>query len=419
MPLDPEVVQCARTLFEHRFEEEIRPAHNARLFEPRTKFPVSPELPFSGAEAQRFLGLQVQFAKDASVAQAECFVDAIKRAGLRFDNEALMIGLDNTKELLNKHKHSATNTVFSGFAHRGQQIDPRLKSGIEQDLDAKLRRVHDSVLRLLKSKLAEEILATKGEANTSDDKVFARMAIEQARKSISENDGRPRPKVGAVVVKDGKVLSTAHRGEQPANHAEYIALEKKLSDEAVAGATVYTTLEPCTTRNHPKIPCVERLIERRVARVVIGMLDPDDRISGRGQRRLRKAGVITDFFPDELMKEVEELNREFTRFCEENPQAVAQPQHAQPVPKVLSLSEQKIATILSYKGKPVTVMNYPKSVKYQGSDSFWPYETIVEDCTPLFVTLKGAGGEQSFPLDQVDVNFDNEKKRLRLQIDRY
>ena len=149
------------------------------------------------------------------------------------------------------------------------------------------------------------------------------------------------------------------------------------------------------------------------------MLDPDDRISGRGQRRLRKAGVITDFFPDELMKEVEELNREFTRFCEENPQAVAQPQHAQPVPKVLSLSEQKIATILSYKGKPVTVMNYPKSVKYQGSDSFWPYETIVEDCTPLFVTLKGAGGEQSFPLDQVDVNFDNEKKRLRLQIDRY
>jgi hypothetical protein len=118
MPLDPQVVQCARTLFEHRFEEEIRPAHNARLFETRTRFPASSELPFSGVDAQRLIGLEVQFAKEASVAQAECFVDALKRAGLKFDNEALMIGLDNTKELLNKHKYSATNTVFSGFARK-------------------------------------------------------------------------------------------------------------------------------------------------------------------------------------------------------------------------------------------------------------------------------------------------------------
>ncbi len=153
--------------------------------------------------------------------------------------------------------------------------------------------------------------------NSSDDDTFARMAIEEARKSVSESDGRPRPKVGAVVVKNGQVLSSAHRGEHSACHAEYIALEKKLSDGFVAGATVYTTLEPCTTRNHPKIPCAERLIERRVARVVIGMLDPDNKISGRGQRRLRKAGIVTEFFSHDLMTEVEEMNREFTRFCEQ------------------------------------------------------------------------------------------------------
>jgi pyrimidine deaminase RibD-like protein len=156
---------------------------------------------------------------------------------------------------------------------------------------------------------------------TSPDYQFARLAIDEARKSVSESDGRPHPKVGAVVVKNGRVLSTAHRGELAANHAEYIALEKKLSDEAVAGATVYTTLEPCTTRNHPKIPCAERLIERRVSRVVMGMLDPDTRITGRGQRKLRAAGIVTDFFPAGLMTEVEELNREFTRFCEQRSQA--------------------------------------------------------------------------------------------------
>jgi len=145
---------------------------------------------------------------------------------------------------------------------------------------------------------------------------FARLAIEEAWKCVPENDGRPHPMVGAVLVKNGKVLATAHRGEAKGNHAEYIALEKKLADAAAAGATVYTTLEPCTTRNHPRIPCVERLIERKVGRVVIGMLDPDPRISGRGQRRLRSANIITEFFPRDLMAEVEELNRKFTRVFE-------------------------------------------------------------------------------------------------------
>jgi pyrimidine deaminase RibD-like protein len=153
--------------------------------------------------------------------------------------------------------------------------------------------------------------------NAEVDRKFARLAIDEARRSVSETDGRSHPRVGAVVVKNGQVLSVAHRGEAPGNHAEYIALEKKLPDEAVAGATVYTTLEPCTTRNHPKIPCTARLIERKVARVVIGMLDPDERITGRGQRKLRSANIVTEFFPHDLMTEVEELNREFTRHCEQ------------------------------------------------------------------------------------------------------
>src|SRR6267378_2337764 len=148
------------------------------------------------------------------------------------------------------------------------------------------------------------------------DRKFARLAIDEARKSVPEPDGRPHPKVGAVVVKNGKLLSTAYRGERSENHAEYIALEKKLTDEAIAGSTVYTTLEPCTTRNHPKIPCAERLIEHNVGRVVIGMLDPDERISGRGLRRLRKAGIATDLFPPDLMMEVEEMNRDFIQCCE-------------------------------------------------------------------------------------------------------
>jgi pyrimidine deaminase RibD-like protein len=139
------------------------------------------------------------------------------------------------------------------------------------------------------------------------------IAIQQARKSVPEG-GHARPKVGAVVVKDDEILATAFRGEiGKGQHAEYTALEKKLEDVTLAGATVYTTLEPCTTRNHPKVPCAVRLLERRVARVVIGMLDPNPTIRGLGERFLRDHGIVVDRFPNDLILQLEELNREFTR----------------------------------------------------------------------------------------------------------
>ena len=157
------------------------------------------------------------------------------------------------------------------------------------------------------------IAAPQNAASRSDDWKFAQMAVDEARKSISESEAPPNPKVGAVVVKNGKVLATAHRGEFRGCHAEFVALEKKLEQDSLSGATVYTTLEPCTSRNLPKIPCAERLVARQVARVVMGILDPDERVHGRGQMRLRKAKIATDFVPADLMTEIEELNRDFIR----------------------------------------------------------------------------------------------------------
>jgi pyrimidine deaminase RibD-like protein len=150
-------------------------------------------------------------------------------------------------------------------------------------------------------------------SENDSEREFMELAIQEARKSVSEDD-RAHPKVGAVIVKEGTILATCHRGELGnGEHAEYTALEKKLADHVLAGATVYTTLEPCTTRNHPKIPCAKRLIERKVKRVVIGMLDPNEEICGRGERILREHGIVVDRFPHTLIVELEELNREFTR----------------------------------------------------------------------------------------------------------
>jgi pyrimidine deaminase RibD-like protein len=252
------------------------------------------------------------------------------------------------------------------------------------------------------------------------DSVFEKLAIDEARLSVAE-DQRAHPKVGAVVVKDGRVVSKAHRGESPKCHAEFIALEAKLPDDLVAGSTVYTTLEPCTTRKHPKIPCAQRLIERRVARVVIGMLDPNPEIRGLGIQALNDAGIETQLFPRDLQSQIEEINRDFIRIQRERqtkeksslPQAiplVTPPPATSPSPDELKLTE-----ILRYKGKEVIVFNRQK-YGHGYLEGYWA--AIIADCTPLFVVLQDgvSRSKQTFPLNSVEVGFDFEKNCLKLTL---
>ncbi len=143
-------------------------------------------------------------------------------------------------------------------------------------------------------------------------------AIAVARLSCSEA-GPPKPFVGAVVAKDCRELGNACRGKiELGQHAEYTLLEVKLPREDVTGGTLYTTLEPCTSRSERKIPCAERIKARKLSRVVIGILDPDQRICGRGVRALRDGGVEVDLFPLKYMKQVEDQNRAFIHDREEH-----------------------------------------------------------------------------------------------------
>jgi pyrimidine deaminase RibD-like protein len=138
------------------------------------------------------------------------------------------------------------------------------------------------------------------------DRIFCKEAVSLARKSVAEDD-RPHPYVGVVIVKDGKILATGFRGESgKGDHGEYCAL-KKLNEADAQGATVYTTLEPCSERNPPKKSCTERLIDAKVARVVSGSADKDESVYGHST--LVEAGIEIGFFPHDLMQELLTLNK--------------------------------------------------------------------------------------------------------------
>lgn len=113
--------------------------------------------------------------------------------------------------------------------------------------------------------------------------------------SLAIGEGRsgrpsPNPHVGALVVKEGKILSRAHHARAGAEHAELAAL--RLAGSEARGATVYVSLEPCN--HHGKTPpCTEALIAAGVARVVIAVRDPHPVAAG-GADRLRAAGIAVD-----------------------------------------------------------------------------------------------------------------------------
>ena len=100
---------------------------------------------------------------------------------------------------------------------------------------------------------------------------------------------RPNPAVGCIIVKEGRVVGRGWTATSGRPHAEAIALEEA-GDEA-RGATAYVTLEPCAHQSGRGPACSSLLVEAGVARVVIGIVDPDPRTSGSGIERLRKAGV--------------------------------------------------------------------------------------------------------------------------------
>ena len=139
------------------------------------------------------------------------------------------------------------------------------------------------------------------------DQNYMLQAIQLAKQG--EGWTNPNPMVGAVIVKNGRIIGKGYHKKCGELHAERNAIASLT--ESAEGATIYVTLEPCCHYGKTP-PCTEAIIEQKIKRVVIGSRDPNPKVSGKGIKMLQEAGieVIEDF----MRKECDRLNPVFFHY---------------------------------------------------------------------------------------------------------
>lgn len=137
---------------------------------------------------------------------------------------------------------------------------------------------------------------------------FMARAIELARKA--QGTTSPNPPVGAVVVKDGKVVSEGWTQPPGQQHAEAMALE--LAGDRAKGSSLYTTLEPCTHHGRTP-PCSDAIIRAGIVEVHIAAIDPNPNVGGGGMASLQQAGIPTHMAASNA--EATELIEAFSKHC--------------------------------------------------------------------------------------------------------
>ena len=139
------------------------------------------------------------------------------------------------------------------------------------------------------------------------DEYYMGLAISLARKGIGKVN--PNPMVGAVIVKDNKIIGTGYHERYGGKHAEINAIEN--SRQSLNGSTMYVNLEPCSHFGKTP-PCVDKIIESKINKVVISSVDPNPLVQGKGVKKLRDAGIEVKV--GVLDKENKKLNEVFLKY---------------------------------------------------------------------------------------------------------
>ena len=119
-----------------------------------------------------------------------------------------------------------------------------------------------------------------------NDADYMKLALELAKKGMGKTT--PNPMVGAVIVKDGRIIGQGYHRKYGALHAERDAFASLT--ESASDATLYVTLEPCCHYGKTP-PCTDAIIEHKIKRVVVATLDPNPLVAGKGIQILRDHGI--------------------------------------------------------------------------------------------------------------------------------
>lgn len=208
------------------------------------------------------------------------------------------------------------------------------------------------------------------------DREYMLRAISLAKKGKGFTN--PNPLVGAVIVKNGRIIGEGYHEKYGELHAERNAIASLT--ESAEGASIYVTLEPCCHYGKTP-PCTEAIIENRIAKVVIGSRDPNPLVSGKGAKILEEAGI--EVVRDYMKEECDQLNDIFFHYIMHKTPYVA-------VKYAMTL-DGKIAT-KSGKSKWITSEKSREKVQYLRSEYMGIMAgigTVLADDPMLNVRIEG------------------------------
>ena len=171
--------------------------------------------------------------------------------------------------------------------------------------EIKIRELPDMKISIVRDPYEKVFMANILTENTAE--FYMRRALELARKGQGRTS--PNPMVGAVLVKNGRVVGEGYHRKAGLPHGEIEALRR--AGKKAQGADLYVNLEPCCHIGKTP-PCTEAIIAAGVRKVIVGMRDPNKLVGGKGTRQLRKNGV--QVVTGTLRKECEKLNEVFIKF---------------------------------------------------------------------------------------------------------
>lgn len=140
--------------------------------------------------------------------------------------------------------------------------------------------------------------------------MYMNIAIELAEKARGNTS--PNPLVGAILVKNDEIIGKGYHKKRGSNHAEVEALNS--TNIFMKKATMYVTLEPCCFYGHTP-PCTQAILKSGIKKVIVGMIDPNPNVNGRGIKELEEGGVDVEvgFLEEEISKQNETYIKYITK----------------------------------------------------------------------------------------------------------